>query len=63
LSQLSYSKRGKNYKYYFENTNNYKKAKEYLLKAKRAGFKDAIIVAFNNGKRISMDDFFTINSN
>jgi len=63
LSQLSYSKLGKNYKYYFENTNNYKKAKEYLLKAKRAGFKDAIIVAFNNGKRISMDDFFTINSN
>ena len=63
LSQLSYSKHGKNYKYYFENTDNYKKAKEYLLKAKRAGFKDAIIVAFNNGKRISMDDFFTINSN
>ena len=63
LSQLSYSKRDKNYKYYFENTNNYEKAKEYLLKAKRVGFKDAIIVAFNNGKRISMDDFFTINSN
>ena len=63
LSQLSYSKRDKNYKYYFENTNNYEKAKEYLLKAKRVGFKDAIIVAFNNGKRISIDDFFTINSN
>ena len=63
LSQLSYSKRDKNYIYYFENTNNYEKAKEYLLKAKRVGFKDAIIVAFNNGKRISMDDFFTINSN
>ncbi len=63
LSQLSYSKRGNNYIYYFENTDNYEKAKQYLLKAKRAGFKDAIIVAFNNGKRISMDDFFTINSN
>jgi len=63
LFQLSYSKRGNNYIYYFENTDNYEKAKQYLLKAKRAGFKDAIIVAFNNGKRISMDDFFTINSN
>ena len=63
LSQLSYSKRGNNYIYYFENTDNYEKAKQYLLKAKRAGFKDAIIVAFNNSKRISMDDFFTINSN
>jgi len=63
LSRLSYSKRGKNYKYYFENTENYEKAKQYLLKAKSAGFKDAIIVAFNNGKRISIDDFFTINSN
>ena len=63
LSQLSYSKPGNNYIYYFENTDNYEKAKQYLLKAKRAGFKDAIIVAFNNGKRISMDDFFTINSN
>ena len=63
LSQLSYSKTGKNYKYYFENTDNYEKAKKYLLKAKKAGFKDAIIVAFNNGRRISIDDFFTINSN
>ena len=63
LDQLSYSKIGKNYKYYYENTNNYEKAKEFLLKAKKVGFKDAIIVPFNNGKRISLDDFFTINPN
>ena len=63
LSQLSYSKNGKNYKYYFENTDSYSKAKQYLEKAKKVGFKDAIITAFNNGKRISMVDFFIINSN
>lgn len=62
LYQLTYVKSGNNYKYFFENTDSYSKAKKYLIKAKKAGYKDAIIVAFNNGKRISINDFFNLSS-
>ena len=62
LFQLTYVKSGNNYKYFFENTDSYSKAKKYLIKAKKAGYKDAIIVAFNNGKRISINDFFNLSS-
>ena len=63
LNQLTYSKLGKNYKYFFENTKSLKKANEFLEKAKKAGFKDALLVAFKNGKQISMNEFFLSNRN
>ena len=62
LSQLTFVKSGKNYKYFFENTDNYFTAQKHLIKAKKAGYNDAIIVAFNNGKKISLDEFFKLNS-
>ena len=62
LNELTFVKLGRNYKYFFENTTSYSKASKFLLKAKKVGYKDAIIVAFNNGKRISMKEFFSINS-
>ena len=63
LNQLSFSKSGNNYKYFFENTDNYNQAKKFLKIVKKSGFNDAIIVAFNNGKRISMNEFFILNTN
>ena len=63
LDQLSYSKSGKNYKYFYENTISLKNANEFLKKAKKAGFKDALLVAFKNGKQISMNEFFLSNTN
>ena len=63
LNQLSFSKSGNNYKYFFENTDNYNQAKKFLKSVKKSGFNDAIIVAFNNGKRISMNEFFMLNTN
>ena len=61
MLSYSYSKSRNSYKYYFENTESYSQAKKYLLKAKRAGFKDAIIVAFDNGKKITLDQFLSRN--
>ena len=61
MLSYSYSKSRNSYKYYFENTESYSLAKKYLLKAKRAGFKDAIIVAFDNGKKITLDQFLSRN--
>ena len=63
LDQLSYSKSGRNYKYFYENTISLKNANEFLKKAKKAGFKDALLVAFKNGKQISMNEFFLSNTN
>ena len=63
LNQLSFSKSGNIYKYFYENTNSFNQAKKFLDKAKFSGFKDAIIVAFNNGQRITMDEFFKLSTN
>ena len=63
LNQLSFSRSGNIYKYFYENTNSFNQAKKFLDKAKLSGFKDAIIVAFNNGQRITMDEFFKLNTN
>jgi len=47
------------YRYYYERTANYSKAKSFLKKAKNNGFKDAIIVAFKNDNKISIDDYLS----
>ena len=62
LDQLSYLKNGKNYKYFYQYTTDYKEAKKFLIEAKKSGFNDAVIVAFNNENRISIDDFLNMNS-
>jgi N-acetylmuramoyl-L-alanine amidase len=62
LDQLSYLKNGKNYKYFYQYTTDYKEAKKFLVEAKKSGFNDAVIVAFNNENRISIDDFLNMNS-
>ena len=62
LDQLSYLKNGKNYKYFYQYTTDYNEAKKFLVEAKKSGFNDAVIVAFNNENRISLDDFLNMNS-
>ena len=61
LSNLSSDKINKIYKYFFGRTDDYYSAKKLLSKAKKSGYKDAIIVAFKNGNRISLDEFLTSN--
>ena len=38
---------------------NYSKAKSFLKKAQNNGFKDAIIVAFKNDNKISINDYLS----
>ena len=42
------------YKYYYGTTPNFNEAKEHLKTAKKKGYKTAFLVAFNNGKKISV---------
>jgi N-acetylmuramoyl-L-alanine amidase len=42
------------YKYYYGSSESFKKTKEALLEAREAGHKDAFIVAFSNGAKISL---------
>lgn len=58
LNQLSYIKSGNSYKYFYERTEKLDLAYQFLKKAKNVGFKDALVVAFKNGKQISMSEVF-----
>ena len=58
LNELSYLKSGKSYKYFYERTERLDIAKQFLKKAKKVGFKDALVVAFKNGKQISMSEVY-----
>ncbi|MFY7671557.1 N-acetylmuramoyl-L-alanine amidase [Tenacibaculum sp. MEBiC06402] len=42
------------YKYYYGSSESFKKTKEALIEARNAGHKDAFIVAFSNGTKISL---------
>ena len=44
------------YKYYFGISSSYKVGKASLKEAKKAGYKDAFLVAFKNGERISVKE-------
>ena len=61
LSNLSVEKSGKIFKYFFDRTDDYSSAKKMLSKAKKSGYKDAVIVAFKNGVKISIDQFLSSN--
>lgn len=47
---------GNYYKYYLGNTESYKKAKKFLKKAKKAGYKSSFIAAFLDNKRIPLSE-------
>ena len=59
LKSLSTVKTGSLFRYYYEKTRDYSIAKKLLLKAKNNGYKDAIIVAFKNGTKISINDYLS----
>ncbi|MFK5958234.1 MAG: N-acetylmuramoyl-L-alanine amidase [Lutibacter sp.] len=56
LKNIERVKAGKIYRYYFGKTSNYKKIKELKKQANSKGYNSAFIVAFKNGKKISIDD-------
>ena len=59
LKNLSYLKNKNIYRYYFEKTQDYNKAKLMLKKAVKNGYKDALIVGFKNDKSISIEEFLS----
>lgn len=59
LKSLSTIKTGSLFRYYYEKTTDYSIAKKLLLKAKNNGYKDAIIVAFKNDTKISINDYLS----
>jgi len=54
LSPISLEKEEKLYRYYFNETSSYEKAKKLKKKAKRKGYKHAFIVAFKENKKIKL---------
>ena len=59
LKNLTLNRIGGYYRYYFEKTTDYNEAKVFLKKTKQSGFNDAIIVAFKNGAKISVDEYLS----
>ena len=47
---------GNSYKYYLGNTSSYSEIEEFRKIAKSKGYKTAFIVAFKNGKKISVEE-------
>jgi len=62
LNNISKSKEGKIYKYYFGKVNTYNEAKTLKNKAEKVGFKDAFIVAFKNDKKINISEVISGNN-
>ena len=56
LENITRSKSGNLYRYYYGETNNYKKASMLLNEAKLKGFKNSFIVAFDGEKKISISE-------
>jgi len=56
LKPISKVKSGSLFRYYYGNSPKFKKAKKDLKKAKNKGFKSAFLVAFLNGKSISIEE-------
>ena len=54
LKNVQRVKVGSYYKYYYGITSNYKEVKNALLKAKKKGYSDAYIAAFENGEKTSL---------
>lgn len=56
LNGVSVMSEGKLFKYYYGQTSDYHTARQKLGEAKEKGFTSAFVVAFRNGKRISLDE-------
>jgi N-acetylmuramoyl-L-alanine amidase len=53
---LSADKIGNGFKYYYGSTPNYSESKQLLEEAKAKGFTSAFVVAFKDGKKISVQE-------
>jgi N-acetylmuramoyl-L-alanine amidase len=56
LSNISVSSEGNLYKYMYGETTNYDEAKRLLSEAKSKGYSSAFLIAFKNGKKVSLQD-------
>jgi N-acetylmuramoyl-L-alanine amidase len=56
MTDVHYIKDGTYYKYMCGSNTSYSKAKEELLSVQNKGYKDAFLVAYQNGKRISVSE-------
>ncbi|MFV9551180.1 N-acetylmuramoyl-L-alanine amidase family protein [Algibacter sp. PT7-4] len=56
LSQISKLKTGSLYKYFYGNTSDYEQVKALEQEAKSKGYKSSFIVAFKDGKKVSLDE-------
>ena len=56
LSTISVTYDGSIYKYLYGETTNYQEAKRLLLEAKSKGYSTAFVIAFKNGKKVSVQE-------
>ena len=56
LSTISIASEGNLYKYMYGETTNYQEAKRLLSEAKAKGYSSAFLIAFKNGKKVSIQD-------
>lgn len=56
LSKISVSNEGTLFKYMYGETTNYEEARRLLSEAKAKGYTSAFVIAFKNGKKVSVQD-------
>ncbi|WP_293892799.1 N-acetylmuramoyl-L-alanine amidase [Flavobacterium sp.] len=56
LSNISIASEGNLYKYMYGETTNYEEAKRLLSEAKAKGYSSAFLIAFKNGKKVSVQE-------
>ena len=56
LNNISVTSEGTLYKYMYGNTSSYEEAKKLLAEAKAKGFISAFVIAFKNGKKVSVQE-------
>ena len=56
LSNISIASEGNLYKYMYGETSNYEEAKRLLAEAKTKGYSSAFVIAFKNGKKVSVQE-------
>ena len=54
LSPITREKSGKIYRYYYQSTYDYDEAKNYLINAKKKGYSNAFLVAYDGDKKITI---------